>query len=164
MSIMKKITLIILISTVTVFACKKRPTLEPKPSNVEGISATWTLNKVQQIDVNNALAFVESDTLLDVTKAIIKTNPLQLKFSSNGDFSITNAGDGSKFFAIPTANWNFDDINYPTAIKIKSTIGDSAHYQLAKPIRPQDANLVLKYNKICSGNRTVAYLFWFNRN
>jgi len=53
-------------------SCKpEKKELGPRVSQIDGISGNWILNRVAQIDVNVELAFVESDTLLDVSSVYI---------------------------------------------------------------------------------------------
>jgi hypothetical protein len=72
-----------LVLSISVIACKPEPKeLGPRASQVEGINGTWVLAKIDQIDVNVELAFQESDTLLDVTSALLTSTPL-IKSATN---------------------------------------------------------------------------------
>ena len=60
----------------------EKKTLGPKPSQTEGISNTgWVLSRVDEIDVNVQLAFVESDTLMNVTETFIDRKSTRLNSS-----------------------------------------------------------------------------------
>jgi len=145
-------------------ACKpEKKVLGPAPSQTKGITqATWILYRVDQIDVNKQLAFVESDTLMTVSDVFIDGTPVEATFTEQGDFNLTT-GSGSLLFPKLSGKWEFDNAEYPTSIVLEKGTTEEAHVTLLKPIRPQDANLILKFNKFCSGKRTVSYHLWFMR-
>ena len=164
---MKKTIIPIFGAMLAIFAissCKpEKKTLGPAPSQIEGLTkSTWVLYRVDQIDVNQQLAFVESDTLLDVSDVYIDGAPVEATFSESGDYSLT-VGAGTNLFPKTSGKWAFNDPNYPNKIVFEAGTPEESNVALLKPIRPQDANLVLKFNKICGGKRTVSYHLWFTR-
>ena len=98
-----KLTAIIALTSTLFFACKEEPReLGPRANQLEGISANWSLYRVQQIDVNVQLAFQESDTLLDVTETIIdpisSLSPMEIAFSQADSSCTVTAGQGNDLF------------------------------------------------------------------
>ncbi len=148
----------------TLHSCKpEKRTLEPAPSQSEGLTmSAWTLYRVDQIDVNKQLAFVESDTLMEVSDVFIDGSPLEVNFKATGDFEL-NTGAGSLLFPKPVGKWEFDNLDYPSSIIFEKGTPEESSVSLLKPVRPRDANLVLKFNKYCGGQRTVSYHLWFTR-
>ena len=143
--------------------CKKEKKLNQPASKIEGINSEWILTKVEQIDVNNTLAFVESDTLLEVSRAFIGGNPMQLNIDAN-TFTYTIAtGSSMNVFNSTSGTWKFDNNEYPAYVVFDEGSVNEARYKLTRPIRPQDYYLVLKVNKVCAGKRTVSYHLWFVR-
>jgi hypothetical protein len=141
----------------------EKKTLGPKPSQTEGISNTgWILSRVDQIDVNVQLAFVESDTLLNVTETFIDGTPMEFSFTKDGSYSIAS-GAGSQLFKINAGSWKFDNADYPSKIILDDGTAGVNTVSMMRPVRPQDNYLVLKYNKICGGKRTVSYHLTFSR-
>jgi hypothetical protein len=117
---------------------------------------------VDQIDVNVQLAFVESDTLRNVTEAYIDGAPMEISFDKNGSYTIT-PGAGSSLFKNTTGKWAFDNDEYPSYVHFDAASPTENSMKMIRPVRPQDNFLVLKYNKICGGKRTVSYHLTFNR-
>jgi hypothetical protein len=145
------------------YSCKpEKKELGPRVSQIDGISGNWILNRVAQIDVNVELAFVESDTLLDVSSVYIAGQPMEIEFQKDGTYS-TVAGSGSSLFGPATGTWKFDDNDYPSFLIFNEGTGDETTINLLSPVRPQDPNLAIKVNKVCNGERTVSYHFWYNR-
>ncbi len=163
-----KLTALIAITSTLFFACKKDTReLGPRANQVEGISTEWTLNKVQQIDVNVQLAFQESDTLLDVTETVIdllsSMSPMEISFKQQDSVFMVNPGQGSDMFNLKDGKWCFDNEKYPSKVIFNKGTSDESVYPLVRPARPQDKYLVLKYNKMCGSDRTVSYHLWFVR-
>lgn len=144
-------------------SCKKRPTLDPAPSKIEGISANWELTRVDQIDVFNKLVYVESDSLLNITKSFIGSKtPMQINITGGGAYTIT-AGVAATMFKKTSGTWAFNNNEAPERLILDRGTADEMAYKIMKPIRPQDQFLVLKYNKICQGKRVVSYHLWYKR-
>ncbi len=168
MQLMKINKLIILAASSIILtaiqSCKpEKKLLEPAPSQTDGLTnASWILYKVDQIDVNKQLAFVESDTLLDVSDVYIDGTPMEVSFTDSGDYTI-NSGAGSMLFPKQTGKWEFNNADYPSAIVFEKGLPEEAIIPLLKPIRPRDPYLILKFNKHCGGKRTVSYHLWFMR-
>jgi hypothetical protein len=159
---MKQI-LFALVLSISVLACKPEPReLGPRANQSEGINGTWVLTKIDQIDVNVELAFQESDTLLDVTQAMLTSAPMEISFDKTSkNFEITS-GAGSEFFGNTMGSWEFDNDDYPSYLQLNNPFGPQI-YSLIRPVRPQDAYLAIKYNKMCGSDRTVSYHLWFVR-
>ncbi len=163
-----KLTAIIALTSTLFFACKEEPReLGPRANQLEGISANWSLYRVQQIDVNVQLAFQESDTLLDVTETIIdpisSLSPMEIAFSQADSSCTVTAGQGSDLFGLGNGTWNFDNNKYPSKVIFNRGTVNEMVFPLVRPVRPQDKFLVLKYNKMCGSDRTVSYHLWFVR-
>ncbi len=159
-----KIALITAVIITSFGSCKQeKQELGPKASQVEGIVNNWILTKVDQIDVNVELAFQESDTLLDVSEAILTSIPMEVNISGDGTYTFTD-GDGRKMFdSLNTGTWGFDNDEYPSMIVFNKGTNQEANYPLIRPVRPQDPYLAIKYNKFCGDNRIVSYHLWFTR-
>lgn len=144
-------------------ACKKRPVLEPPVNKIAGISGNWTLSIVEQVDVNNKLGNIKSDTVMDVTSLYLGSKtPMKMTVQSNGNYSIT-AGVASQYFPKTTGTWKFDNNEYPSMVILDAGTAEEMKYPLIAPTRPQDSYLALKATKICNGKRTVSYNFYFKR-
>ncbi len=165
---MKHTKLFIFIASAVILSalqsCKpEKKSLDPAPSQTDGLTkSAWILYKVDQIDVNKQLAFVESDTLLDVSDVYIDGNPMEVSFTATGDFTI-NPGSGSLLFPKQSGKWEFNNADYPSAIIFEKGLPEESTVTLLKPVRPRDPNLILKFNKTCGGKRTVSYHLWFMR-
>ena len=163
-----KLTAIIALTSTLFFACKEeKRELGSSANQLEGISANWTLYRVQQIDVNVQLAFQESDTLLEVTETVIdplsSLSPMEIAFSQSDSSCTVTPGQGSDLFGISNGVWNFDNNNYPSKVIFNRGTGNEMVFPMVRPVRPQDKFLVLKYNKMCGSDRTVSYHLWFER-
>ncbi len=164
-----KLTTLFALSSMIFFASCKKETRElgPRANQREGISANWTLYRVQQIDVNVQLAFQESDTLLDVTETIINPisslSPMEIAFNQTDSTCTVTTGQGSDMFGLNNGKWNFDNSNYPSKVLFNQGSVNEMSFPLVRPVRPQDKFLVLKYNKLCGTERTVSYHLWFVR-
>lgn len=147
-----------------VMACKKRPELQPPTDKVKGISGSWILYKTEQVDVNNKLGNIRSDTVMDVTKWYLGSNtPMTLQITQSGAYSIS-AGVGDMFFKKMAGTWKFDNNSYPSWWMLDNGMPEALNIQLLGPTRPQDNDLILKAVKYCKGKRTVAYNLWYKRN
>ena len=140
----------------------EKKVLGPKANQIDGISTQWILSRVDQIDVNVQLAFVESDTLRNVTEAYIDGAPMEISFDKSGSYTIT-PGAGSSLFKNTTGKWAFDNDEYPSFVNFDASSPNENSMKMIRPVRPQDNFLVLKYNNICGGKRTVSYHLTFNR-
>lgn len=144
--------------------CKPEKKLElgPKANQMDGINGTWSLFKTEQIDVNVQLAFVESDTLLDVSSVMIDGTPMDISFDKITNKFNINSGSGASLFPALSGDWAFDNKDYPSFVQLTNG-GNTYSYKLMHAVRPQDPYLILKVNKMCNGKRTVSYNLWFSR-
>lgn len=145
-------------------SCKKEKKKIGEPaSKLEGINANWVLTRVDQIDVTKTLAFVESDTLLEVTEVFAGSNPMTLDIKS-ADFTYAiTPGTTYNLFPKASGSWKFDDVLYPSRVIFDASTAEELSMKLLRPVRPQDPNLVLKLDKRCNGKRTTSYHLWFTR-
>ncbi len=137
--------------------------LGPKSSQLDGIHGNWVLMKTDQIDVNVQLAFTESDTLLDVSDALLTSTPMELKFDKNMSLFDIKAGNGSEMFTANIGAWKFDNSDYPSYVILNEGTAQQMNVKLIRPVRLQDRYLILKINKFRGGKRTVCYHLWFER-
>lgn len=150
--------------TVCLPGCRKKPPVKPdEPSKIEGISDHWVLIKVQQVDVDVRNPLNETDSLLDISADFFTGVPAELVFSKEGMVYAMLPGRGSAFFNKPGGSWKFDNDIYPKYVILNAGTPQETVYGLLQSIRPQDVNLVLKFNKNCSGRRTASYHLWFAR-
>ena len=160
-------TLALAILVIGFQGCKPEPkVLGPKASQIDGIAGNWVLSKVDQIDVNVQLAFVESDTLLDVSDVVLDASigaPMEINFDKGkSTFSVTS-GTGSDMISFSAGTWNFDNNDYPSYVVFDKSLSTEKSFKLIHPVRPQDQYLILNVNKICGNKRTVSYHLWFTR-
>jgi len=160
-------TLALAILVIGFQGCKPEPkVLGSKASQIDGIAGNWVLSKVDQIDVNVQLAFVESDTLLDVSDVVLDASigaPMEINFDKGkSTFSVTS-GTGSDMISFSAGTWNFDNNDYPSYVVFDKSLSTEKSFKLIHPVRPQDQYLILNVNKICGNKRTVSYHLWFTR-
>lgn len=145
-------------------ACRKKPPVViDEPSKIEGISDNWVLEKVEQVDVNVSSPTSASDTLLDISTPFITGAPMELVFTKDDQIYAIIPGKGTTFFPSLTGTWKFDNDRYPKKVTLDAGTAKARDFYLMQSIRPQDQFLVLKYNKFCSGKRTVSYHLWYRR-
>jgi len=87
---------------------------------------------------------------------------VEISFDKAGAYTIT-PGAGSNLFKNTTGNWSFDNDEYPSKVTFDAASTTENSMKLMRPVRPQDNALVLKYNKLSGGKRTVSYHLTFNR-
>lgn len=144
-------------------ACKKRPVLNAPASKTQGIAGTWKLYLIEQVDVNNKLGNIRSDTVLDVTSVYLGSKtPMQLSISASGTYSLS-PGVADSYFKKTSGNWKFNNNDYPTMLIMDNATAEENRLFLLTPTRPQDPVLGIKASKVCSGRRTVSYNLFYKR-
>ena len=127
-------------------------------SKLDGINATWVLDKVIQTDET---AFVLSE--LDITHYYnADGTPPEIVFNSS-DFTYTVTDQGKRNFFGASGNWAFDDNNTPTMVTLTESGGSDIELVLASTIRPVDQKLRVKFVKNCDGTPIITYLFEYVR-
>jgi len=157
---MKK-QLIITLSILALFstnACKKEKLeLEPPSSKVEGISDTWVLKEVTQVDEANPL-FPE----MEVSEAFIGNQALEMSFESTNFTYSVEEGDSPNYFGT-NGTWSFDNNEYPTLVNIVHD-GKEEVLQLLRTVRTVDQTFEFQYFRTCeNGKRVVSYKMVFER-
>ncbi len=165
---MKKIIILILplFFLLTLSDCKKETyTLDPPGSKVEGISASWQINTVIQVDEID-LSKAERD-LSDFYINEFSTALLEITFKSSDMTFIITPGSSGRNYLPSTGTWSFDDDNYPSYIYLVDSDGVITTLKLQGPTRPQDQQLKFSFQRTCmlDGVETeyVGYRYEFNR-
>lgn len=144
-------------------ACKKRPVLNAPASKTQGIAGTWKLYMVEQVDVNNKLGNIRSDTVLEVTAFYLGSKtPMQLNISAGGTYSVS-PGVADNYFKKTSGTWKFNNNDYPTTVIFDNATAEENRLGLLTPTRPQDTELGIKVVKLCNGKRTVSYNLFYKR-
>lgn len=165
---MKKITCIIAISGLLLFAACKPESLKDYQSfsavNLSSFQGTWKISKVTQSDEDSKRKLFPYKTL-DLTTSLNLTDiALTLNTASAAPAGFTvNYGTAPKVFKITSGSWILDDINKPGKLSlingtdtVKFTLG--AYSQLA------NKKLVLKQIKSLGGTAMVTYDYEFSKN
>ena len=142
---------------VSMTGCEKEYVLEPAPSKLEGISGTFTLSSVTQLD---PLTFGELNSL-DVTSVFAGTNPAQITFNSDAGTFTYETGTTIDFIGA-SGTWAFDNDEYPTKISMTAN-GATYDLGLVNTIRPAD-DLAFQLDRTCGGTVTTSYQYSFTRN
>jgi len=159
---MKKIFAHMLMATVILgSSCKKdRPELDPPSSKLEGISSTWEMMEVVQVDIASL-----AQKKLDVSQAFIGAKAMKMTFNSS-DFTYSVVpGFGPNYFG-NGGSWKFDDNEYPTMITLTTDNRETKILPLVRTIRTVDVFLNFSYSRTCVNDDApyVAYEFKFIRS
>lgn len=148
---MKKTLYIAVAALLMVGACKKEmKELGAPASKVEGLLATWELNKAVQVDEQSLTK--ESANIFHYFSSSAKLPNITFLDST---YTVDTAGLSFNFFGGPSGSWKFDDVDYPSKITFTPDGGASFDLKLNGPIRPQD-NLRLSKEVMhsCKGKST----------
>jgi Domain of unknown function (DUF5004) len=163
---MKKIILILTISTGVFFSsCEKIDEKEigAAQSKVDGLSGSWTISNVTQIDERNLP--VRSR---DISSFYTSTNnKITANFGSDKTFTMQN-GDGINYLGTGAGTWNFDNDEFPAYLFLNYLGQNSLKIALGGPTRSSDTELKLLYTSSCDTDTSsvprVSYKYVFTRN
>lgn len=139
-------------------ACKKDKTLDPAPSKVEGLSASWVLVKASQVDEVSLIK--ETADITDFYST--GTQMPNITFNANFTFSSDNTGVAKSHFG-SSGTWAFDNNDYPTKILLTYTGGGTDELPLGATIRTTDTRLKIKQTIYCGTDAAFSYLLEFER-
>lgn len=152
---MKKLLLLLMITGIALQACKKEPKIYDPSSKLDGINATWVLNKVTQTDPS------DKDNPLDISYVYTEGNPIELTINSS-DLSYS-FNQSNPIFMGNNGTWKFDDNDFPTQIEITHD-GKTDVLPLLRTVRAVDAVLTFQLDKFCDGGtKTTSYQYTFIR-
>ncbi len=153
-----------IIGTLTA-ACKKEyKEIGEIPSKIEGITATWVLNKCSSVD---KASIVEESW--DITSFFYTTQKLpNITFvmeGSIGTYSCDTSLVAYQFFGGTKGTWQFDNNEFPQSVILHpSGSTETIVLPLAKTIRPTDTYLEVDKSVTCKGKETSVYRLSFIRN
>lgn len=149
---------LLILALFSIIACKKEKLeLDPPSSKIEGISDTWVLKEVTQVDEANPL-FPE----MEVSEAFIGNQALEMSFESTNFTYSVEEGDCPNYFGT-TGTWSFDDNEFPTLVNIVHD-GKEEVLQLLRTVRTVDQTFEFQYVRTCeNGKRVVSYKMVFER-
>lgn len=146
--------------------CKKQTyTLDPPPSKIEGLSGSWSLYSVIQVDEislskgeRNLSEFYVGPDSTDLMKVTFN--------SSDFTFTITPGALGRNYLP-SSGTWSFDNNDYPEFIYLEDDLGVTTTLKLQGPTRPQDSQLKFSFQRSCmidgEEKEYVGYRYEFNR-
>jgi hypothetical protein len=160
MQLIKNIFLAVL-ALVVITSCSKEPELGPEPNRFEGLSGSWTLQRVVQVDFTDP-----ANRTRDISRFFLAedegTNQVITFNRSDRSFTVSEGAKGPNLLG-ESGTWSFDDERFPTRIVV-SRNGDVSEWRLNGPARPQDRTLRFSVVNQCDGDDYVGYRFEFNRN
>ncbi|MGY6560787.1 MAG: DUF5004 domain-containing protein [Luteibaculaceae bacterium] len=144
-------------------ACQKELELGPEPDRNAGLSGTWTLTRVVQVDFTDPARRTR-----DVSRFFIdESNPQtarQISFNAvNRTFTLSEGGLGPNYLG-GSGTWSFDDERFPSRILVTRENEGTAFWVLNSPIRPQESRLRFSIVRSCDGEQIVGYRYEFERN
>ena len=161
----KHIYMMLAIIGTMVAACKKEyKEIGEVPSKVDGITATWVLNKCVSVD---KASIVEES--LDITTFFYSTNKMpNVTFAmegSNGTYTCDTSQVAYQFFGGTKGTWLFDNADFPTKMILHPTGStETITLPLVSTIRPTDMYLQVYKSVTCGGKETSVYNLSFIRN
>ncbi len=143
-------------------ACKEETYEIGEPfSKLEGINGKWVISQVKQFDYTKRPVF---DIQVDVSSLMIADNPFSVTFNaSNLTYEVASSGVSTLLGTGGT--WEFNNVDYPTAIYFRRNDGSSTTVQLKQTVRIVDSELVFEIPKECTtvASPEFGYLYVFNR-
>lgn len=139
-------------------ACKKETTLNPAPSKIEGLAASWVLVQASQVDELSLIKETADITDFYATGAAMPN----ITFNSNFTFTSDNTGVAKTHFG-NSGTWAFDNNDYPTKIILTYTGGGTDDLPLGATIRTTDKRLKIKQTINCGTDAVFSYLLEFER-
>lgn len=157
---------ILLLALFVVWGCNENDynDLAPPPSKIEGISGSWTIQKVEQVELTKRPGGF--DIRYDVSDIMIGDNPMSIVFDSEGNLRYTvNAGSTVHNLGA-SGIWSFDDAQFPTRISFTSDEGNTVFAELKRTVRPVDNVLQFEFARECRNveNPEFGYEYTFNRD
>lgn len=158
-----KINLLILGVIIGFSSCKKEEASIGEPfSRKEGISGTWVVNKVIQVD--EATPLKDERDLSEFYLSAVADELMEVKFDINTDSIIVKAGKGKNYFGasgifkfVNVLNPGFSE-TAPDQVQVINNLGDTLNWKLLNPVREFDNQLGLQLVR-CK----LSYKFYFTR-
>lgn len=161
---MKKIIFLLAVGIV-VLACNKEEDKEigSPQSKVDGISGSWLISSVIQIDERN-LPIRSRDISSYYTST---SNKIAANFKSDKTFTM-QSGDGINYLGTGAGTWSFDNDASPAYLFLNYQGQSTLKIALGGPTRSSDTELKLLYTSTCDTDTSsvprVSYNYVFKRN
>jgi Domain of unknown function (DUF5004) len=165
---MKKITFIIAISGLLLFAACKPESLKDyqtfSSASITSLKGVWKLSKVTQTDEDSRRKLFPYKTL-DLTSSLKLTDVV---LTLNGDataptnFTI-NYGAAPQVFKISTGTWKLDDNNKPGKLWIINGV-DTTKFTLGAYSQLANNKMSLKQFKSLGATQMITYEYEFSKN
>ena len=142
-----------------VAACQPDPFKEigPDYSLVEGITGQWILSGMELTDQTQPVPETQ-----DVSTLFLR-DPLSVQFDYNaGTYQVTDPGYGSDWIG-NEGNFAFDNPEFPSAMSLYPTVGDTIVVDLTQMVRPIDNQMGFKLNADLCGDANLTYTYSFSR-
>lgn len=166
---MKYLPFCLLIFLASLSSCQETQdlVLDPPLSKVVGISDTWRLTQIVQVDF---LTKIPERRERDITTLAIGANPMTVSFTTDGNYSL-NAGSSLNYLGAESGTWAFNNNDYPTLINISAN-GINSELSLYGPTREIDSYLKVGVQRYCNipddngvpqATPTLGYVYIFER-
>ncbi len=140
-------------------ACQPDPFKEigPDYSLVEGVTGQWVLSAMELTDETQPVPETQ-----DVS-AVFLQDPMSVQFNYNdGTYAVTEPGYGSDWIG-NDGNFSFDNPEFPSAMSLYPTSGDSIVVELTQMVRPIDNQMGFKLHSDLCGAANLTYTYSFIR-
>ncbi|MEO6406095.1 MAG: DUF5004 domain-containing protein [Ferruginibacter sp.] len=165
---MKKITTILAISTILVFAACKPESIKNYQAysgySLDAFQGQWKLTKATQTDEDSKSKLFPYKTL-DLTTFLNLTDiALNLNLASAVPATFTTAyGNAPKIFKLTTGNWKLDDNNKPGKLWLINGT-DTTKFTIGSYNQLVNKKLVLKQVKYLGTTAVITYEYEFSKN
>ncbi|MEO7264175.1 MAG: DUF5004 domain-containing protein [Ferruginibacter sp.] len=165
---MKKITTILAISALLVFAGCKPESIKDYQANsaysLDALQGQWKLMKVTQTDEDSKRKLFPYKTL-DLTTSMNLTDiAINLNLASAVPATFTAAyGNAPKIFKLTTGNWKLDDNSKPGKLWLINGT-DTAKFTIGSYNQLASKKLVLKQVKYLGTAAMITYEYEFSKN
>ncbi len=137
--------------------------LAPPPSKIEGINGSWTIEKVEQVELTKRSGGF--DIRYDVSEIMIGDTPMSIAFDSESQTYTVSAGSTVHNLG-DSGSWSFDDPQFPTQLTFSTNEGSTITAELQRTVRPVDNVLQFEFARNCANveQAEFGYEYTFNRD
>ncbi|MCB0737007.1 MAG: DUF5004 domain-containing protein [Bacteroidetes bacterium] len=154
---MNRIYTLAFVVLISLTACQPdERTLAPAGSKLEGINATWVLDKVISTDSTTEIK-------IDITSYYLQDNLVPELVMNSENLSYTFNAQGKKNYLGTSGTWKFDDDEAPTNIELVNENNETVLLNLHKTIRPVDQTLAVQLVRYCGETPRAVYSYFFKR-